>query len=441
MRYKNSLKQLGLFSVFVLSLAACKKPSEGVGADLLPSSDELFAFSNDTTPLLAETYTELTSKQLSDHITNFGTVLAGYSNNLVGTYNDPVFGKVQATSYVQFDKSLPSTFTTQTAVDSVVLSLVCSDSLYGNRLPMNIEVNWLQQRPYRYTFYQANDVLAYDNESIVLPGHSTIRPPQRGSANKTMRIKLTKEAGELLVREAQREELGTFDFLDAVKGLRISSTSTDGQIVSFFLENSGTKLTVYYRERNEQTGFVSDQKSYDFLFNANCEAFTHIDYDKSGTPLQHISTDNAIDGQQLAYVQSIGGAYVKIDFSQIDWLKEYPGATVNYAKLIVPFETSSYHTVHSLYLFDKLESGSFNVEVSETGPRNTEGYYEFNITRYIQDYLNGALADGVMYLRPNVRKQENNITNLYVSRSVLHGPEFSSDKTQNMRLAITYTID
>jgi hypothetical protein len=441
MRYKNSLKQLGLFSFFVLSLAACKKPNEGVGADLLPSSDELFALSNDSTPLLAETYAESTSKLLSDHLTNLGSALAGFSNNLIGTFNDPVFGKVKATSYVQFDKSLPPTFTTQTAVDSVVLSLVCSDTLYGNRLPMSVEVNWLLQRPYRFSFYQANDVLPAAEENIVLNGYTTVRPPQRGNANKAMRIRLTREAGELLIREAQRAQSGVTNFLDEVKGLKISSTSTDGQIVSFYVEDIGTKITVYYRDRNEQTGFVSDQKSYDFLFNANCEAYTHIEYDKSGTPLQNISTDTPIDGQQLAYVQSIGGAYVKIDFSQVDWLKEFPGATINNARLIVPFESSNYYAVHSLFLFDKLESGSFSVEVAETAPRNAAGYYELNITRYIQDYLNGILTDGVMYLRPNLRHNYNSGTNLYVSRSVLHGPEFSNDKTQNMRLAITYTID
>lgn len=438
MNHLHSLKQLGLFSVIVglLTIAACKKPLDGVGEDLI-SGDLLGAMQTDTTRLSARTVK-------GDSINTSSSV---YGNLMVGTYQDPQFGTVSTSGYMQLDLSTVNPrFPENMVVDSVVLAMAYFGRSYGKNEVLYYQVQQLSENIDSSKTYFSSDFLSVFPSNLIKPGFEQVDPKPElvtgntlGGTSPTLRIRLKEEVGTALLN-LDTVVLDKFNhFKEYFKGLRISSSTIDGQVVNYDISNSATKLIVYYRDLDETEPETQD---YNFIFTSRCKAFTSIQHQYNGTPLSGIYNSGGVPGNTLCYSQSGGGTFVAVDISEVTWLNDYPNIVVNRAELIVPYESNEkYAPVNLMLARFKNAEGKFSILKDDEmtllvggGVRTGDGLYSLNITGHVQSYLRGEISEDEIYLIPNAGI-------LSTTRSILRGPGFSTDvKSENMRLVITYSF-
>ena len=438
MNYSYSLKQLGLFSFIIalLSIASCKKPTDGVGEDLV-SGDLLGAMQTDSTRLSARTIK-------GDTINTSSTV---YGNVMIGNYQDLQFGTVSTASYMQFDLSTVNPrFPENMVVDSVVLALAYFGRSYGKNEVLYYQVQQLSENIDSSRTYYSNDVLSVNSSNQIKPGFEWVDPKPElitgstiSSNVPTLRIRLKEEIGTTLLN-LDTAVLDKFNhFKEYFKGLRISSSTLDGQVVNYDISNSATKLIIYYRDLDQAEPITQD---YNFIFTSRCKAFTGIQQQYNGTPLTSIYDESGISGNSLCYAQSGGGTFVAVNISEVTWLNDYPNITVNRAELIVPYESDEkFAPINLLLARYKKADGKFSLLRDDEmtllvggGVRIGAGLYSLNITGHVQSYLRGEIESDDIYLIPNAGI-------LTTTRSILRGPEYNTEvKSENMRLAITYSF-
>jgi hypothetical protein len=184
--------------------------------------------------------------------------------------------------------------------------------------------------------------------------------------------------------------------------------------------------------------------TYTFKYTSSCEAYSVVEHQRYNSPLQMLSAGNPILDNNLAYLQGAGGTRVRIDLNDVLWMRELPGAVINKAELVVPFDSETkflpldsvnvvYEKSEGIYAltadFARNPGGNF---------RNAPGYYRFNVTTHVQSILAGEISNTelLMVASPRVAGLYNS---LGTRRTLLHGTEFSDDQTLNTRLVITYS--
>ena len=426
---------MGLFSFLSLALLldSCKKPESGVGQNLLPPGDELFANADDSTEIYTATIAHPTGKLRTDI----------YKNCMIGNYIDPVFGKVRTSSYMEFDLSSDLTeFPDTYNVTKVVLNLVYFGREYGEKSSQNMVVNMLTEGFSFDSSYYTNSRLAYESANLLMPAFEEVNPQSElaglsvGGKIKSLSLRLKPELGEFLLEADSAQTSTLANFRNYFKGLRIWSQTPDAQVINFDLEDTQSKLSVYYDVIEPDTTY---SRQYDFIITDSCKHFTRIDQLTQGTPIENIATLGELDGTLLCYPQAGGSTAIKVNMDQVEWVRNDDQTTINQAWLVLPFDTSStfapidYFTVH---YYD--ESDDLQVIVKEGAAlradlRNDAGYYYVDLTDFIQDYANGNHDFTELLLLPQV-------VTLNTQRTIIHGSGYNaSDKTQNTRLLITYT--
>jgi hypothetical protein len=213
----------------------------------------------------------------------------------------------------------------------------------------------------------------------------------------------------------------------------------DGRAVSFATINSS--LTVYYRYMGENRMNIG---SYTFKYTSACEAYSVIEHQYFGSALQTLTVNNPLIDEQVAYLQGGGGTRVRVDLSDVLWMRELPSTIINKAELVVPFDTDTkFEQLDSVNVVYEKSDGIYSLTtdfVRNAGGnfRRSPGYYRFNITNHVQSLLSGEIenAEMLMVASPRVAGAYNS---LGVRRSVLRGPSYSDDDTRNTRLVITYS--
>ncbi|MFM7105501.1 MAG: hypothetical protein ACKOW8_08250, partial [Flavobacteriales bacterium] len=125
-------------------------------------------------------------------------------------------------------------------------------------------------------------------------------------------------------------------------------------------------------------------------------------------------------------------------------LRELAPITINKAEIVVPYSTiEKLEELDSIGISYKTAEGSYSLlpDVLTTPGgqfRKTNHYYRFAITAFLQELVNGEHNQTELVLSASGR-----LAGLYnslgIKRSVLHGPGYSADTSQNMRLVVTYS--
>jgi hypothetical protein len=147
---------------------------------------------------------------------------------------------------------------------------------------------------------------------------------------------------------------------------------------------------------------------------------------------------------QAAYLQGGGGTRVRVDLSDVMWMRELPNAVINKAELVVPFDADTkFAQLDSVNVVYEKSEGVYSLTtdfVRNAGGnfRKSPGYYRFNITNHVQSLLSGEIesTEMLMVASPRIAGAYNS---LGVRRSVLRGPAYSDENTRNTRLVITYS--
>ncbi|PKP49547.1 MAG: hypothetical protein CVT95_03240, partial [Bacteroidetes bacterium HGW-Bacteroidetes-12] len=240
-----------LFALFFLSTLffnSCKKDGE-----LIPTFD-----SGNANLVAVDTFSIITSLVREDSIR---TDLSAF--NLLGLYNDPVFGLTSSSIYSQITlNGLNVDFGTGATLDSAILTLQYQ-GMYGDTLSsLSINVFEITTQMDKNTNYFSNTFLAHDPTPIT---SLTFTPNIKDSVfslfdnkNKAphLRINLGATFGNKILAESGGTNLANnTNFTQFFKGLYITTTdsvqnstlpSGQGSIAYFNINSSLSTVTIFY---------------------------------------------------------------------------------------------------------------------------------------------------------------------------------------------------
>ncbi len=429
-----------LSASFLFMLQACKKD----GA-LVPDFEENTTFSSFSDTTQITTNTRRGDSVLADQI----------AIGLVGEYRDSSFGYTKASIHVQprlnTNALIFSDNLQLVTVDSVVLSLEYGGFYGDTSVIQTFEVSRINQELFDSAKYYSDVIIS--TESTPLATHqfgtspnfkSRINQPDNiGNVDTInldvpqLRINLGKALGEEIISKQGGTELSNSEnFVKFFNGLKITPVNNSGltdneaAILYFRLTATDTKMTIYYTDD-------TTKKFVDFPINTLSSRFNTFEHDYTGSAAETASQNQ---NTNLAYVQAMAGVETTIKFPT---LREKLGgkALVNKAELIIPAADGSYSNnvgkAERLIVASRNSDGALqfipdaltNSDLfgGEYDPEKNE--YKFNISRYIQSYLNGS-------------ENENGLT-LLVSGSAVKAERvviFNENNSANkIRLNLYYT--
>lgn len=438
----NIRKAIMLSVLFLLALISCKKDGE-----LYPE------FNNENLSIhFTDTLNVVTTLLKDDSIS---TLSAGA--NLLGIYNDSVFGPTSASFYTEITLNGSNVnFGTNPIIDSIVLSLkyVSATSLYGSIItPQTVEVYRLNEK-FTKSDYFSVDSLSYSSypnpigSLSFLPNlTNSVQIIQSGDTSLLdahVRINLAKKFGQTILDAGAGSNsiLDNAELSNLVNGLYITPSTTvnnttlaqsEGSILYFDMNSSLSTLTVYYRSSG-----VFNSKSYSFLINSESKKFNHFEHNYTNTEigkqLNGLSHDST-----LTYVQAVGGVKTKLFIPNLKNLGNGSKIIVNKAELV--FNVSDFG--NNLAAIDKLALTGINADGQATflidyfeganyfGGKydETKKTYTFNISRHLQDLINNNAVDYGMYLVATS-------SSITANRTVLNSFKHPS---KNIKLNITYS--
>ena len=420
--FKLSATFLLLFFVFT----SCKKKDSAAGKDLMNPEDLLNSAQVDTFTL--NTFSIAEDSLISDN--------PAYA--VLGSYNDPKFGAVNANFYTQLRLSgLNPNFgdVSTITIDSVMLGLEYA-GFYGEFSSQKVEVYEMTEAINIDSVYYSFSTKTTTSTDLVEPGYGTFTPDPDGitvigsdTVDTQLRIKLKNSLGTQLINEAASggtNFTSNENFLSYFKGLHVrvnnaSQLAGKGGVFYFNLNDPLSKMTVYYTQDGSQ-------KTFDFLINSECADFNHVDIDNTGKPVQNV-IDNPSSGQVEYYSQAFKSRAVV----KMAGLKNLPtNAIIHKAELILPIQ---YQTGAKYLPPDELSvSAMINGKLSGIGVFGLYDYafkhYTVDVRNYMQALVSGQISTDELILSPRLF-----ITS--AERVVFNGPNSTNKKKP--KLVVTYT--
>lgn len=371
---------------------------------------------------------------------------------LIGKYNDPVFGKVKASSYAQL---LPSSYTidTDSEFDSIVLYLkpdtyYYNDTLLTNNIKIRRITEDLKPDNGEDYFYNTSTV-SYEPEDL-----GSISYTPRPITADSLEIKLSDAFGIEIFENLQDKIIVNDDeFSHLYKGLAfIPDENDDGSIIGFSYDTSSSYVRLYHSipESDERVQSYTDLQIN--TSDSPTPFFLSITSEDPIEPLQTL-TDKEInleseDSDNLSFIQSGVGIAMKISFPYIKRLNDIDGSgTILDAVLkIKPAELSYNDNLmlsSSLSVFKVDQNNSLTEQLTVDGSTgvvatlNTDDeefneiYYEIPLSSYIDEIITASPdSNESLILFPDDYISE-------VNRFILQG---NSDNSFETVLEITYAI-
>ena len=410
-------------------VTSCKKKDSALGKDILDDDTYLYGTTTDTFDILSYTIEE-------DSI-----ITDNAANVVLGSYNDPVFGKFDASFYTQIrlaginpNFGDPSTI----IIDSFILALKYV-GYYGDLQPQTFEVYELNEDMNIDSTYYAFTTKTTKPSNLVPLGLGTITPDPINktivggdSLNPQLRIPLDTNLAKSFILEATSGS-ATFSsneaFLSYFKGIKINTnngiqSSGNGGAFYFNLSDPASKVTIYFHQ-----GGI--QKTFDLLINSSCADFTHIDKDYTGTPIDQILQDSTL-GNNAFYAQAFNlRAVVKI-----------PGLSALTKNKII--HRAELHLPIQFQNFYRYKPG-VNVSVATRIKETESAYTSLGVLGVLDDFNKEFKIDIKQYVQAILNQDIENTGLILSPRYFINSSEriiFNGKNTNNKfapRLVVTYT--
>lgn len=361
----------------------CKKPENSIGKEIYDPEALLDVNGVDTFQLI--TYCELADSVISGQTPNV----------LLGSYNDPIFGQVDAGFYAQF--RIPTNNpdfgdVSAITVDSVVLSLEYRD-FYGEvNAAQTYEVFRLQENlSLDSTYYNFRDHAVAAN-SIVVAGAETIEPKpgvQTIVGNDTLapqlRIPLETNFGMEVITAAENGLLTNNEsFLEEFKGLYVKTNNPmwsqgGGSVLFLDLRDSDSKITIYYTQDDEP-------KRYELIANTSCAYYNRVHFENTGSKSKFV-LDNPEMGMYEYYAQA-GLIRARIEFPTVSNIGKK--AVIHRAMLYVPvsyFSGGEFYPSFVAVATTNAPGISGEIALGSNEYNNIFKRYNFLLTSYIQSLV------------------------------------------------------
>lgn len=392
------LYKAAIFLIVATTLfSACKKVENNLGVDVLPDSD-LLNMEVDTFEV--NTYSLREDSLKTDDL----------SNNLIGSYCDPVFGKTTAGFYTQLKLSTTNSVfdVPNITIDSVVLSLKISGH-YGNQTPQTFHVYQLADSLERDSTYYSNSTKALGPELTNLAFNTftpnvNAKPVIEGDTlDPQIRIHLNNSFGVDYITNAPFTESSFENFC---RGLYVTvdtvSNPNDGGIYAVELEHSDSRVTIYYHN-------LIDTTSEELIINDECARFTHFEHNYNGTEVAQQLADSTL-GNQFYYLQAGQGLVANVVIPDLSSLTANGRVIINKAELYLP---AQYYTIDPFAppgrvlaygldeegeIFSMPDFTLLNSSVYGGQYDDVKKAYTFNILLYLQKIINGEIENNPIRL-------------------------------------------
>lgn len=428
------------FSLFIF-LLNCKKEENFVGSELQNEDININKLDN----FSIKTYTTLADSLISDNL----------SNSTLGSMNDMVMGKTNSSFFIQLRISSDNVDfasggpLTNVILDSVVLAMEYQDH-YGNLDAQTFEVYQISEDMSRDSTYYNGKSFANLGTNLVQSGFGTQIPDPTStvyidgdSLDAQLRLRLDNSFGQTILNESGNTTLSDNEsFAQFMKGIEVKVNNPgqavgEGGIFLFDLLSANSKVTLYYRDTA-----LNDTVQFDLLINSSSARVNFNSHDYTGTQVEAQIADSTL-GQNEVFIQGLHGVKTEIVLEDVMKLKD-SGIIINKAVLTMPvdytagdaFEPNSQLIIIRNELGEKYLLPDQTMFSAEAGLNNVGGQwneddsqYEFVITRYINNLLNGNFPNNNLTL-------ETASSMVTPNRAVLFGHNAVTNKP---KLTITYT--
>jgi len=390
---------VGLF-VLVNILVACNSEQNDLGLGILPDED-----------LINIRNISVSDKIASYTFTENGITSNKGGTNLLGTLNDPVFGKTTANYAAQFRLTSFPDFGTNPVVDSVRLYLYYRN-IYGDTITTQ-HVKVYEMETYldpdaEYT--QDIDLKSMASDIPLAEFDYTPKVELDSAIQDTnfqlLTIPLDNELGEKLIGADSLDMINNDVFLQYFKGLLLESAdvSGEGSLVTLYTAPIGTfrgaALLVYYNN-DENTILLEADEDPDTLW----QPYEITQYSLRVSQFKHDYTDapflGGLDQEEeesdLVYVQPTGGLKSRITINGLESWKDSTNMGINKAEIIFHVDTTE-SDIHNypppnqlMFTFEAPDGEEYRPidfffnPLFYGGVLDTSDYtYTFNITQHVQ---------------------------------------------------------
>lgn len=404
---KYGLLLLILPSILVIS---CNKPQIQFGQAYINSSTSNI--------VLVDTLSASLSTVYLDSIPTSGsaTVLAGY-------YNDPIFGKISASSFLELQPPPLSTLDPKSVYDSLVLIMRPNKSYYGDSTSFQQQLSVYQLiSPINFPLYQNQ---FFNNSGF------PVNPTPLGTTTTfiypnytdTVFIRLNDQLGDSLFNLFNAGDYSvqnTNSFISFFKGLKVTSGSMGMKAIYGFRDTVTMRL--YYHVN----GVFNTPKKLDFTYyNGDNKQFNQILSDRSGTPVSNFGGAYQVIPSETtnnsSFLQYITGFVPKIQFPTLRNLFLRPDfLKIIKAELIVTPVVQTYNPFSvlppKLYAYPTDQTNYIGSPLLVAGTSvaqagnfindpifNSNTSYTYDVTSYLQQQINIGYINqnGLLLIQPN----------------------------------------
>ena len=359
--------------------------------------------------------------------------------NLLGSFNDPLFGRTDASFAAQFRLPYHPAYPATAAIDSIVLRMFYK-IMYGDTVSVqNVKVYELTgDLNYNSKYLSSFNVKNLASTEPI--GTTSYIPKFRTDSTKVdttqqiISVRLNNSFGNSLLAIDSLDMTTNDKFLSIFKGLYIGSTpvSRRGSLVS--INATSSMIVLYYHDATKDTlGFAYKVSAN----SANVASYFH-DYTLARF---YPNLDKVDNPDSLIYIQPTGGIRSKIVLPNLSNWKDSTNYIINKATL-----TFHVDTVMSDYRRYAMPTRLYLKLINDAGeeefPKDSElssayyggfydaasGTYSFNIAQHLQQLIVGTIKNNGFYL---VHPDRNNSA----ERVVLKGMNSSKPAELN----VTYT--
>jgi hypothetical protein len=368
-RILSITKAAFLFSTLLIT-GCSKLDTTDIGSDLLPAVDNV------------NTFETLLTINTSQGIFNDSTLISSSEDHVLGKINnDPLFGTTTANIFAQFKPTFyPYYFgnsgDTIVAFDSVVLCLSYKGFWGDSTIPLQLEVReipknagglWDSTNQFRHINYAppTTSVIGSKLVDVKTLGNYVVYTNKKDSVKNQVRIKLSSAfANSLFARDSLLSGNQTFrsDSLFRVfqNGLAIMATGSGNGLLYTNLTDSTTKLEVHFRRKN---GGTVDTTFSSFKMLTLTTATTAASITANNIIRNRTGSPSANPSPNDIYLQTTPGTFADLSIPSLDTLSN---KIIHRAEIIV-------EQVPNNILYDSLFSAPdfLYVDLKDTGTTST----------------------------------------------------------------------
>ncbi len=419
---------------------------------------------NDIEIIYSDTYS-VNSKTILGEISSTYDLGINYTTYLLGSLDDPFFGKSTSDIYLELDfaGSLPDF--TNAVLDSTVLVVeYANNGFYGDTLAVyDIEVrrmieqmeadSTLSDKTWMLdpTVIGSHSVVPSRYDSITIASHLVDGVDVK--VGPQLRVPMSMEFGQELLDADPDNYTTSENLIEFINGLNISATSSTSSMMGLNFSDAANfagnnKLRIYYKDITPDS---TTNEVFDFSFKARtASTFVH---DIQGSLVENYIADEDYNNDDFIFFQGMSGVEAQMDFPNIEELRDkiINKAELTYYSVSDPNETNMINSpvdISTLTYVDidgertLTSDASFGVNPGPYGtvlggiPQlidETNGIYQtkVNITSHLHTVFSQVGVSTSVILTPLQRSERS-------SRTIIFGSGTSNTDYKPV-LEITYT--